>query len=234
MTENEFITSLNDLNIKITGIQLKQLNRYYELLVEWNEKMNLTGITEKKEVYLKHFYDSLCIQKVINLYEESTLCDMGTGAGFPGLVLKILFPNLKVYLIDSLNKRIIFLDNVIEELQLDDVITVHSRIEDYAKKHREEYDIVTARAVSKLNILLEYAIPMVKVGKYFIPLKAHVTDEIEKSNGAFKKLDCNLIKTESFLLPIEGSQRNILLIKKNEITNKKYPRNNNEIRKKSL
>ena len=134
MTENEFVQALEKLGISINAKQLEQLNRYYELLVEWNEKMNLTNITLKEDVYLKHFYDSLTIQKVINLYKENTLCDIGTGAGFPGLVLKILFPNLKVTLVDALNKRINFLNFVIEELKLEDIQTIHVRIEDYGKK----------------------------------------------------------------------------------------------------
>ena len=166
MNEKDFINEIEKLGIFISELQLKQLNKYYELLIEWNKVMNLTGITEKKDVYLKHFYDSLTICKVINLNDYSTLCDIGTGAGFPGMVLKIVFPNLKITLVDSLNKRISFLNEVIKELELDNIIAVHSRIEEF----KGNFDIVTARAVSRLNILLEYAIPLVKKDGYFIPL----------------------------------------------------------------
>ena len=234
MTENEFVQALEKLGISINAKQLEQLNRYYELLVEWNEKMNLTNITLKEDVYLKHFYDSLTIQKVINLYKENTLCDIGTGAGFPGLVLKILFPNLKVTLVDALNKRINFLNFVIEELKLEDIQTIHVRIEDYGKKNRELYDVVTARAVSKLNILLEYAVPLVKVDKYFIPLKGHILDELEKAENAIVKLDVKVVKKEEFLLPKENSNRTIIMFKKLKVTNSKYPRRYSEISKKPL
>lgn len=234
MTENEFVKYVNELGISISNEQLLQLNKYFELLVEWNQKMNLTGITVKEDVYLKHFYDSLCIQKVINLYEEETLCDVGTGAGFPGLVIKILFPNLKVTLVDSLNKRIEFLNAVIKELGLKNVEAIHARAEEYANLHREIYDVVTARAVSKLNVLLEYSIPMVKINKYFIPLKGHIDNEIEEAKTALNLLTSALEKREEFLLPFEESTRNILLIKKCQKTNSKYPRRYSDIVKKPL
>ena len=172
-----FETKLSSLGILLTDEQKNQFNTFYELLVEWNKVMNLTGITEKKDVYLKHFYDSLTICKIIDLDNYSTLCDIGTGAGFPGMVLKILFPNLKIILVDSLNKRINFLNEVIKELELENIIAVHSRIEEF----RGNFDIVTARAVSQLNILLEYAIPLVKKDGYFIPLKANIEEEINNT-----------------------------------------------------
>lgn len=229
MSEKQFIDELLKLNININEIQLKQLNRYYELLVEWNKVMNLTGITEKKDVYLKHFYDSLTICKIIDLDNYSTLCDIGTGAGFPGMVLKILFPNLKITLVDSLNKRINFLNEVIKELELENIIAVHSRIEEF----RGIFDIVTARAVSQLNILLEYAIPLVKKDGYFIPLKANIEEEINNSSNAFKELRCEIIDKIEFVLPVENSNRTILKIKKYDINNK-YPRKFSEIKKKPL
>ena len=234
MTENKFVEEVKKLGININDTQLKQLNRYYELLVEWNEKMNLTNITIKEDVYLKHFYDSLTIQKVIDLYEEETLCDIGTGAGFPGLVLKILFPNLKITLVDALNKRIIFLNEVIKELNLENIETVHARIEEYGTKNREKYDVVTARAVSKLNILLEYAIPLSKPQKYFISLKGHIEEEIINAKNAMDKLDVEITKKEEFLLPIENSSRTIIMFKKRNKTNLKYPRRYSEILKKPL
>ena len=234
MNQNEFKEALKEFGIDITEEQLNQLEIYYKLLVEWNEKMNLTGITAKEDVYLKHFYDSLTICKVINLNEINTLCDVGTGAGFPGMVLKIIFPNLHVTLVDSLQKRLTFLSTVKEELGLKDLDIIHARIEEYATKNREKFDVVTARAVAPLNILLEYCIPLVKKDGYFIPLKANVTEELGNSKEAIKKLDVILEKKEEFLLPKENSQRTILLIKKEEKTQKKFPRKYSEIKKRPL
>ena len=226
MNQDKFILELSKLNINITELQLKQLERYYELLIEYNKVMNLTGITEKEEVYLKHFYDSLTIAKVIDLNNYQTLCDVGTGAGFPGLVLKILYPNLKVTLLDSLNKRLIFLNVVIKELNLKDVEVVHSRAEEYNKK----FDITIARAVAPLNILLEYCIPLTNVNGYFIAMKG----KNEEANNALLKLDSEITEINSFLLPIENSDRTIIKIKKLKETNKKFPRKYSEIKKNPL
>ncbi len=226
MNQDNFILELKKLNINITELQLKQLERYYELLVEYNKVMNLTGITIKEEVYLKHFYDSLTIAKVIDLNNYETLCDVGTGAGFPGLVLKIIYPNLKVTLLDSLNKRLNFLNVVIKELNLKDIETVHSRAEEYNKK----FDITVARAVAPLNILLEYCIPLTKVNGYFIAMKG----KNEEATNALKELNSEIIQTNSFLLPIEQSNRTIIKIKKIKETNKKFPRKYSEIKKKPL
>ncbi len=233
MNENRFIDELKLIGIYPTNEQLKQLEKYYELLVEYNKIMNLTSITNKEEVYLKHFYDSLTICKIINLDNELTICDVGTGAGFPGLVLKILFPKLKVTLIDSLNKRINFLNKVIEVLKLNNIETKHERIEEYGKNNREKYDIVTARAVAQLNILLEYSIPIVKKFGYFIPLKGNLKNEPDYQN-ALKKLNCSIKKIEEFTLPIENSNRKLLLIVKNDKTKKMFPRNNTEIKNNPL
>jgi 16S rRNA (guanine527-N7)-methyltransferase len=229
MSEKEFISELKKLNINVSTLQLEQLNKYYELLIEWNKVMNLTSITEKKEVYLKHFYDSITISKIIDLNNYSTLCDIGTGAGFPGIIIKIFYPNLNVTLVDSLNKRINFLNTVIKELNLTNICAIHSRIEEF----KGTFDIVTARAVSKLNILLEYSIPLVKLNGYFIPLKANILDELENSKNAFKELKCKLVEKQEFLLPIENSNRTILKIEKLGINNK-YPRKYSEIKKKPL
>lgn len=233
MTINEFIIYLNKLNIFPSTYQLQQLERFYELLVEYNKVMNLTGIIEHDAVYLKHFYDSLTISKVVNLDLDIKLCDIGTGAGFPGIVLKIIYPKLEVVLVDCLNKRIKFLNKVIEELNLDRIKTVHSRIEDYGKDNREVFDIVTARAVAPLNILLEYSIPVLKVGGYFIPMKGNLDNE-KSFDNALTVLNCEMIKSEKFLLPIENSHREILLIKKNSKTNKIFPRINSKIINKPL
>lgn len=229
MTKDNFISEIIKLGITPTDEELSKLDKYYELLVEWNKVMNLTGITLKKDVYLKHFYDSLTISKIINLNEYSTLCDIGTGAGFPGMVIKIFYPNLNITLVDSLNKRIKFLNEVSKELSLTNITIVHSRIEEF----KGTFDIVTARAVSQLNILLEYAIPLVKLNGYFIPLKASVSDELKDSNNAFKELKCKLIEKKEFLLPIEKSNRTLLKIQKIGV-NSKYPRKYSEIKKRPL
>ena len=234
MTISEFIEELKKLNIEPTQKQLEQLNRYYELIVEYNKVMNLTGITEKEQVYLKHFYDSLKIVKVIDLNKEETLCDIGTGAGFPGIVLKILFPNLKITLIDSLNKRIEFLKIVIKELNLNNIEAIHTRAEEYAIKNIEKFDVVTSRAVAPLNILLELSIPLLKINKYFIPYKGNISREIIESENALKQLDSKIDKIEEFELPKENSNRTIIKIKKLNKTNKKYPRKFSEIKKKPL
>lgn len=234
MTISEFIEELKKLNIEPTQKQLEQLNRYYELIVEYNKVMNLTGITEKEQVYLKHFYDSLTIAKVIDLNKEESLCDIGTGAGFPGIVLKILFPNLKITLIDSLNKRIEFLKIVIKELNLNNIEAIHTRAEEYAIKNIEKFDVVTSRAVAPLNILLELSIPLLKINKYFISYKGNISREIIESENALKQLDSKIDKIEEFELPKENSNRTIIKIKKINKTNKKYPRKFSEIKKKPL
>ena len=234
MTINEFIESLKQLNIEITSDQLNQLELYYELLVEWNNKINLTGITEHNEVYLKHFYDSLTICRNINLNEVDSLADVGTGAGFPGMLIKILFPNLKVDLIDSLGKRIVFLNDVVNKLKLQKISIINARAEEYATQVREKYDVVTARAVAPLNILLEYCIPLVKNKGYFIPLKANCDEEINNIKNAIKLLNCNIEKIDNFKLPKENSNRTIIKFKKKDITSNKYPRRYSEIKKKPL
>ena len=231
MKKEVFKNELEKLNIILTKTQEEQLEKYYEILVETNKYTNLTRIIEKEEVYLKHFYDSLTITKVIDLTKEQTLIDIGTGAGFPGLVLKIVFPNLKITLLDSLNKRIVFLNQVIKELDLKDIKTVHSRIEDYKK---EQFDIVTSRAVAKTNILLELAYNLPKEQGYFIFLKGDMKQELKESEHAIKELNLKLIQKEEFFLPFENSKRTIIKIQKNNKTNNKYPRNFTQIKKNPL
>ena len=233
MNQNKFIEELNKLNINLNNIQLNQLEKYYEMIVEYNKFMNLTGITEHDQVFLKHFYDSLTIMKIIDLNKEETLCDIGTGAGFPGLVLKICFPNLKVTLLDSLNKRVEFLKDVIKELNLENIEVIHTRAEEYALNNRNRFDITTARAVAHLSTLLEYSIPMTKIGKYFIAMKANVDEEIKEIDNALKQLNTTLEEKIEFDLPIENSKRTIIKLKKQQ-DNKKYPRKNSEITKNRL
>ena len=233
MTENEFIKYLDELGIDVDDDKLNKLEKYYEMLIEYNKVMNLTGITEKKQVYLKHFYDSLTIMKVIDLNTCDTLCDIGTGAGFPGMVIKIFYPHLKIVLVDSLNKRIKFLADVVKKLNLSNIELVHSRIEDYAHNNKEKFDIVTARAVAPLNILLEYAIPITKTNAYFIALKGK-SEESNIYKNALKVLNSEIIEINHFKLPIEDSDRTIYKIVKKGKINNKYPRNPSEIKKNML
>ncbi len=230
MTEEIFVNYLKELNIEITPEKLEQLNKYYNLLIEWNEKINLTSITKKEDVYLKHFYDSLTLNKSIDLNSVSTLCDIGTGAGFPGLVLKIIFPHLKITLLDSLNKRTEFLKLVITELNLTDIEVINSRAEEY--KNREFFDIVTARAVAPLNILLELATPISK--KYVILMKANCEEELKNTKNLYKELSLELESKEEFLLPFENSKRTIIRYLKTSKTNSKYPRRYDQIKKRPL
>lgn len=219
-----FIEETKKLGIELTSQQLEKLNQFYELLISWNQKMNLTRIIEKEDVYLKHFYDSLTLSKVIDLNQDLTLCDVGSGAGFPGIVLKICFPNLKITLLDSLQKRVNYLNEIIKELDLKNIEAIHIRAEDYAKQNREKFGIVTARAVANLKILSELCIPMVKVNGLFIAMKANIEEEIENSTEILKKLDSKIEKIETFYLPIENSIRNIIMIQKQKPTNNLYPR----------
>ena len=219
-----FIEETKKLGIELTSQQLEKLNQFYELLILWNKKMNLTRIIEKEDVYLKHFYDSLTLSKVIDLNQDLTICDVGSGAGFPGIVLKICFPNLKITLLDSLQKRVNYLNEIIKELDLKNIEAIHTRAEDYAKQNREKFDIVTARAVANLKILSELCIPMVKVNGLFIAMKANIEEEIENSTEILNKLDSKIEKIETFYLPIENSIRNIILIEKLKPTNTLYPR----------
>ncbi|MDD3453281.1 MAG: 16S rRNA (guanine(527)-N(7))-methyltransferase RsmG [Bacilli bacterium] len=233
MNINKFKEELKKIGIEISDFQLNQLQIYYEMIIEYNKVMNLTGITDKEQVYLKHFYDSITLASVIDLTKEETLCDIGTGAGFPGLVLKIVFPHLKITLLDSLNKRIKFLNLVIERLDLDNIFVIHTRAEDYAINNRNKFDITTARAVAHLSILLEYAIPMTKQKKYFIAMKANIEQEISEIDNALLKLNTKLITKKEFKLPMEESNRTILKFQK-EKDNVKFPRKNSEILKNKL
>lgn len=234
MKINEFIEELQKLGIVLTPEKLELLDKYYNLLITWNEKINLTAITEKEEVYLKHFYDSLTLIKAYDLNKEIKVCDVGTGAGFPGIVLKIVFDNIDITLVDALNKRVIFLNDVIDKLQLENIKVVHSRAEDFAKNNREKFDIVTSRAVARLNILDELCIPIVKENGYFIPMKANIDGEIEEAEIGIKKLGASKEEIISFYLPKEDSIRNLIKIKKIKETDKKYPRNFDKIKKNPL
>ena len=234
MNKDIFIEEVKKLGIELDESKINNLEKYFNLLIEWNEKINLTAITDKNEVYLKHFYDSLTLYKAYDLNKNITVCDIGTGAGFPGIVLKICFPNLKVTLVDSLEKRIKFLNIVIKELKLENIEAIHDRAENFAKNNREKYDLVTSRAVAKLNILNELCIPLIKTGGYFIPMKANIENELEESKNSIQKLDCKVDDVITFKLPFEESIRNLIKIKKIKSTNPKFPRNFDKIKKNPL
>ena len=232
MNKEEFIKELEKLNINITSDMLKKLDIYYNLLVSYNKNVNLTSITEEKEVYLKHFYDSLTLIKAIDLTKPLKVCDVGTGAGFPGLVLKIVFPTLSITLVDSLEKRVKFLNDVIEKLDLEDICAVHSRIEDL--KNIEEYDLVVSRAVSKTSTILELSSRLPKVNGFVILMKANVSEELKNAKNAIEKLSYKLENVINFKLPIEDSERNLVVLKKINHTKNIYPRPYSKIKVKSL
>ena len=233
MNKELFIKELNKININLTDTMLDQLENYYNLLVNENKKYNLTAITEKESVYLKHFYDSITLSKIIELNNQ-TLCDIGTGAGFPGMVLKIVFPHLKVTLVDATEKKCKFLKLVIEKLNLTNIEVINARAEEYSKTTREKYDIVTSRAVAPLKHLLEYSIPLVKVNGNYIAMKSDLTKELEGISNYENKLSISEQKILTFTLPIEESTRTLIKYTKKEKTNPIYPRKYNEIKKKEI
>lgn len=210
MNKEEFVEALKKLNINITEKQLNQLEKFYNILIEENKKINLTRIIEKEDVYLKHFYDSLTIVKEIDLNKIETLCDVGTGAGFPGIVLKIVYPNLKVTLIDSLLKRVNYLNETIKKLDLQDIKAIHTRSEDY----KEQFDLVTARAVASLEKLIPWCIHLVKKNGNFIAMKANVDKELENIDKILNKYSFKIEKINRFLLPTENSNRSLIVISK--------------------
>lgn len=234
MNIEQFIKALSEKGITLSDKQLQQFERYFELLVEWNEKMNLTAITEKEEVYLKHFYDSLTPSFDFE-FKEQSLCDIGAGAGFPSIPLKIVYPELKITIVDSLSKRITFLNHLTKELGLTNVKAIAARAEEYAIEHRESFDIVSARAVARLNILDELCLPLTKVGGYFITLKGRIADiELEEAMKGIETLGGKVENKVGFTLSSLDDQRCNIYIRKEKATPKKYPRAFGQIKKKPL
>ncbi len=222
-----FENKLNELGITLTDKKRQQFDKFYELLVEWNKVMNLTGITDYEEVNEKHFVDSLSIVKAIDMESVQSVIDVGTGAGFPGIPLKIAFPHLKVVLLDSLNKRINFLNEVIAQLGLTDIKTIHGRAEDYAKQaeYRENFDLCVSRAVANLSTLSEYCLPYVSMNGMFVPYKSgEIDEELENSKKAVKILGGKIENVVKFQLPGTDIGRSFVKVRKIANINKKYPR----------
>ncbi len=209
MNKEEFIKYLEELNIYPTEDQLEKLNKFYNLLIEWNKKINLTRIVDEKDVYLKHFYDSLTITKEVDLSKVNTLCDVGTGAGFPGIVLKIMYPNLQVTLIDSLQKRVNYLNEIIKVLELTDIKAIHSRGEDY----KGNFDVVTSRAVANIEKLVKYTMHLVSKNGVFIAMKGNIDNELTDSIKQKLSKKYKIIKINKFKLPIEESDRSLVVMK---------------------
>ena len=225
--ENKFYNELEKMNIRLTDDQKSQFDLYYELLIEWNRVMNLTGITDYDEVNLKHFTDSLTISRIIDMAQINSLIDVGTGAGFPGIPIKIAFPHIKVYLLDSLNKRIKFLNEVIKKLGLKNIYAFHGRAEDFAKdrQYREKFDVCVSRAVANLSTLSEYCIPFVKTGGYFVSYKGGDSDEeVIRSENAITLLGGEIENTDRFFLPDTDMGRTLIKIRKRKSTPNRYPR----------
>lgn len=231
MTAGEFIQMLAEKGIRLTDRQIQQFDLYYQYLIEWNNRINLTAVTERDQVYLKHFYDSLMplwMVDDITPFKNQTLIDVGSGAGFPSIPLLIVEPTLKVTILDSLNKRIDFINHLVDALGLSDrVTTVHGRAEEVGqnKMYRGQFNLATARAVAALNVLTEYCLPFVKKGGYFLAFKGQKANkEVEKAEVAIKTLGAQLIATKEESLPRDEGQRAVVVIKKTLETPKKYPR----------
>lgn len=236
MIKDLLLNFIKDYKITLTENQYEQFQKYFELLVEWNEKMNLTAITDESGVALKHFADSLSLLNFVDIPQNSTLADVGTGAGFPGVVLKIARPDIKLTLIDSLNKRLVFLNEVCSQLGIDAEL-IHSRAEDGARdeKLRENFDFVASRAVARMNVLSEYCLPYVKVGGAFCAMKgAQANEEFKESLNAINTLGGKLENKYFFELPENGGERAIAVVRKVRNTPQKYPRQSGKIKAKAL
>ncbi|ACT04888.1 16S rRNA (guanine(527)-N(7))-methyltransferase RsmG [Paenibacillus sp. JDR-2] len=229
MTETHvwFEKLLGENGILLSPKQLEQFDSYHRLLVEWNEKMNLTGITERDAVFEKHFYDSISLSFFVNMKEVGSIADIGSGAGFPSIPLKICYPHLKVVIVDSLNKRIQFLNHLVQELGLENVNCVHGRAEDIARMpaYRDSFDLVTARAVARLNVLNEFCLPFTRKNGTFAAMKgSQSVEEVKEAAVSLRELKAKVRAEHAFKLPFEQSERYIVLINKTDATPKKYPR----------
>lgn len=229
------VSSARECGLEVASAQAESFQQYMELLVEWNEKINLTAITEPREVAIKHFLDSILLLKYMDIPQGAKLIDVGTGAGFPGLPLKIMRPDIKLTLLDGLNKRLIFLQDVLDKLHLSAEL-VHARAEEAGRqaKYRGSYDLATARAVAPLNLLSEYCLPFLKMGGIFAAMKGpQITEELDAAKSAIKLLGCTLDKAEEFTLP-GGDGRSLVLIKRTNALPPVYPRHGAKITKSPL
>lgn len=231
MNKEEFILELKKINIDLTDKQIQKLEKYKDLLLEYNKHTNLTAIREEKLVYLKHFYDSLTIS---NYIKSGSILDIGTGAGFPGMVLAIIRDDLEVTLLDSNNKKIKFLEYLKNELSINNVILIYDRAEHYVKENLEKFDYVTSRAVASLRVLCELAIPALKVGGCFIAMKGNLDEEFNESLNTIEFLNSKILIRNQFKLPKEFSIRENLIITKNASVDNRYPRDYDKIVKKPL
>ncbi|MDO4670578.1 MAG: 16S rRNA (guanine(527)-N(7))-methyltransferase RsmG [Aerococcus sp.] len=237
MNRETFAAVLKDQQLELTNHQQQQFADFYQLLITWNEKMNLTAITEEGEVYLKRFYDSLTLGRYADLTQPLRVADIGGGAGFPSIPLKIAYPNLDITVVDSLNKRLTFIQTVAKTLGLTGITTVHQRAEDFGrnKQYREQFDIVTARAVARMTVLSEYCLPLAKKGGTFWALKgSQGMDEFAIAKPAIATLGGKFIADHAFALPEEGGERHIIQIEKCKETPKRYPRKAGVPQKKPL
>lgn len=227
MNPVRFVSELEKYNINLSSKQQEQFRKYFHILVDWNEKMNLTNLTSESDVYLKHFFDSISLAFYLDMDKYESVCDVGAGAGFPSIPLKICFPYLKITIIDSLQKRIRFLEHLAKELQLEGTTFVHARAEDAGqnKKYREKFDLVTARAVARMSVLSELCLPLAKVKGTFAAMKgAKVEEELDAGIKAIETLGGKMNQLHSFNLPFENSERSIVIIDKVHKTKKKFPR----------
>lgn len=225
--EQKMALWLKERGIELDDTQWRQFEQYYEQLAEWNQKMNLTAIENRDDVYIKHFYDSISLSFFVSLDQVQTLADIGSGAGFPSIPLKIVYPHLRITIIDALNKRITFLRHLVETLKLDQVECIHARAEDAArlKEHRDAYEVVTARAVARMNVLNELCLPFVKPSGIFVAMKgSQAPQELEEAQASFRLLGAQLEQVHRFLLPSEQAERHIIIVRKKTHTPKRFPR----------
>ena len=235
MNKEELIQELQKININLSDEQFTQIDAFCDYLLEYNQHTNLTAIRDKESIFLKHIYDSLTIIKVVDFNTINTVLDIGTGPGFPGIVLKFIYPNIQITLLDSNNKKTKFLETVKNNFQLENITIVNSRAEEYINNHRESFDLVTSRAVARLNILVELAIPYIKIDGLFIAMKG-IKEETESEEGieSAKLLSAKIKEVYQTILPIEKSERTIYVFQKEKATNNKYPRRYEQIKKNPL
>ena len=231
MNREEFIKETKKLGINITEEIMNKFDTYINFLIEYNEHTNLTAIKDYESILLKHFFDSLMLEHYFDFKDTRRILDIGTGAGFPGMILAIMHPEIEVTLLDSNNKKLKFLELLAEKINVKNIKIVHERAEDYVNRERQKFDVVTSRAVSDLEILSELSIPFLKIGGYFIPLKGKIDDELNRSKEIIKNLGGNIKNIFNYELIKENSTRNIILIEKVSDTPNKYPRNYSQIKR---